>query len=252
MNNLRKIAVKDARKYIYEKIDTKYLDLENNLINIPTHTYQGKPIKRIHSWISGGTDSALLLYLMIKSMKHFNYDMKIIPMTVRRPRPTNPLHAAAVIEVIEEIFNIKLEHKTYYPSIETEEEQIYVDGKFFSDISTSLFHEDKTDLIVSGITCNPPIKIQKTFNDGVNKEEHKRGVNTKRILEHCSSFGNFFEIAPFININKSQLAKIFKKENLLENLFPVTRSCEDSNSLHQHCGRCWWCDERKWAFGRLV
>jgi len=44
---------------------------------------------------------------------------------------------------------------------------------------------------------------------------------------------------------------------LLETLFPVTRSCEWNEHVvgedpgMEHCGNCWWCHERKWAFGRL-
>ena len=47
---------------------------------------------------------------------------------------------------------------------------------------------------------------------------------------------------------------------IVDELFPLTRSCESEEKGQQmldggpeeHCGKCWWCLERQWAFGRLV
>ena len=53
-------------------------------------------------------------------------------------------------------------------------------------------------------------------------------------------------------LTKKQLAKIYKDFNLLETL-PLTYSCEEYGlDTMDHCGKCWWCQERFWAFGRLV
>ena len=45
-------------------------------------------------------------------------------------------------------------------------------------------------------------------------------------------------------------------KELLDSLFPLTYSCEGSieaTKHHtQHCKKCWWCQERYWAFGRYV
>ena len=55
---------------------------------------------------------------------------------------------------------------------------------------------------------------------------------------------------------------MYKEANLLDELYPITRSCEydpTSNYFKNiknpgigHCGKCWWCEERKWAFGTLT
>jgi 7-cyano-7-deazaguanine synthase in queuosine biosynthesis len=44
---------------------------------------------------------------------------------------------------------------------------------------------------------------------------------------------------------------IYKILNLETELFPITRSCENDDHIESHCGKCWWCQERIWAFGRL-
>ena len=53
----------------------------------------------------------------------------------------------------------------------------------------------------------------------------------------------------------SDLQKLYDKYNLTYTLFPITRSCEGSDyetgNYTFHCGKCWWCEERMWAFGFL-
>ena len=57
-------------------------------------------------------------------------------------------------------------------------------------------------------------------------------------------------------------AHVYKHCDLTDALFTHTRSCEwhegfefngklVPNPEDEHCGECWWCQERKWAFGRL-
>ena len=57
---------------------------------------------------------------------------------------------------------------------------------------------------------------------------------------------------PWTNIDKKKIYQIYKDYNLLESLFPLTRSCETLEEVKEpHCGNCWWCHERQWAFGKL-
>jgi len=59
---------------------------------------------------------------------------------------------------------------------------------------------------------------------------------------------------------------MYKELNLLDSLFPITRSCEydiywQTNSEEWkkdvpdpgigHCNKCWWCKERKWGFNNV-
>ena len=59
-------------------------------------------------------------------------------------------------------------------------------------------------------------------------------------------------VFPFTNMNKKEIANMYRKENLHE-LYKLTISCESRNDIGPvHCDDCWWCMERKWAFGDYV
>ena len=86
-----------------------------------------------------------------------------------------------------------------------------------------------------------------------NSQQHKKEKDSetkKGVLQRVHY------INPFFVINKKWEAEVYKDLNLLDTLFPLTRSCEGSDyetgNYTFHCGKCWWCEERMWAFGRLV
>ena len=264
-------------------------------IRVPSMTPDGKEVKVIGQYVSGGADSAILCYLICKDIRDRNLDIKLMPMTVRRPRPANTMYAPPVVEKIAELLNIPyLDHQLFFPKLTgTKDNAKYVDGQYFSDKAKELFKTDQMQLLYTGITRNPPKEVQLTFNDGINKEEHIRGVGAKRPLEQhytlrwnrikeefnkdaaankgvvktkwgrtriglaVTSFDwipwEYWEKKPFLGMDKKDIARLYEEEGILDDLFPLTRSCENDDTLDYHCGFCWWCDERKWAFnGRLT
>jgi 7-cyano-7-deazaguanine synthase in queuosine biosynthesis len=87
--------------------------------------------------------------------------------------------------------------------------------------------------------------------------EEKRGLDVVKELVKCS-IGKYqgklieeIEVRPFFNMNKKNISAKYAELGLLDTLFPITKSCEDRSILKGHCGKCWWCLERKWAFGKL-
>ena len=66
-------------------------------------------------------------------------------------------------------------------------------------------------------------------------------------------------MSPWYNVNKKFIAEQYKKFNLLDDLLPLTRSCENRPAKPviidqfetEPCGKCWWCLEKKWAFGHF-
>ena len=227
-------------------------------LTIPTETPGGNKVKTIGIWASGGLDSTILLYLVCKTVRDQKLDIKIQPYSVRRPRPTNPIHAAYIIDKIEEMLDYNmLEHINYYPRIVTQEEKDYANGNIFIDKINEHFATGQVQLMLSGKTMNPPQEVQKHFRDGVNKEEETRGWDSERQLEWYfpiseSRKAEFWQIDMFLNIDKSGIAELYEIEGVTDDLLPLTRSCETDESLHEHCGECWWCEERFWAFGRLI
>ena len=74
-----------------------------------------------------------------------------------------------------------------------------------------------------------------------------------------------YEIRPFRNMNKKEVAGLVKELGLDKTLFPVTETCETeifvypnmtrdfnmsyTNPGAEPCKRCWPCREKYWAYG---
>ena len=244
---------KTIRRLKQEYIDILYSKYEGedvfiNMRKYGNEFYEQKTVDTIGIWMSGGADSSMLTYLLAKKIKDNDLKIKIQPLSVRRGRPNNPIYAGNVIDFIEEELNIKMnDHIVYYPDINDEHQR---EIKEFWDRDDENFRNGLFQILYSGITCNPP-KDDKTIP--MNKER-SRDEDANRPLK--SENGIRYYINPFFNINKKGLAKLYEKYNVLDTLFSKTFSCEgtveDTKNHTQHCEKCWWCQERYWAFGRYV
>ena len=237
------------QKYI-DELYSKYEgdDIYRNMQNYNNDCYENINVETIGIWMSGGADSSMLAYLLAKQIRDFDLNIKIQPLSVRRGRPNNPIYAGNVIDFIEEDLQIKMnDHIIYYPDINDKHQR---EIKEFWDRDDENFREGLFQILYSGITCNPP-KDDDTIP--LNKERSRDEDADRPIV---SKNGIRYYINPFFNINKKGLAKLYKEYGVLDTLFPKTFSCEGSveeTKTHtQHCKRCWWCQERYWAFERYV
>ncbi len=224
-------------------------------IDIPSITPQGKSVDTIGVWMSGGADSSLLCYLLAEKIKQEHLSVKILPITIDYKRPFAGI-AVSVREKIEDLLDARdifLDHIVYHPSTDVE---------WTNDELAEQFHlrnkehiiDNKFQVLYSGITTNPPLEVQERFHWGILEDVEKKRGNTvvKETVRHFLKDGyEFFEIKPFFNLTKKELAVVYKEKELLNNLFPLTRSCEKIGTVIGHCGECWWCEERKWAFEKL-
>lgn len=224
-------------------------------LDIPTHTPLGKKISTIGVWMSGGADSSLLCYLLAEKILNEKLSVKLKPLTVDYKRPF-AYKAVKVREIIEDLLdakNIFEEHLVYHPpdGIDWTTAEL---AEQFHIRNYENFANDKIQLLYSGITTNPPLEVQQQFKWGILKDvEAKRGADVKKeTVRYFEKEGKeFFEIKPFFDVNKKTLAHWYKEKNLITSIFPYTRSCEKIGEVHGHCGECWWCEERLWAFGKL-
>ena len=218
--------------------------VNNNIIDIIRDNNIN--VNTLGIWCSGGADSSALLYLLCKEIKNNNLDIKIQPMSVRRQRPWNPVKATHVINKITELCEaqkIMLPHIIYYPDKKDEHQ---TEIKEFWDRDKENEEKGVWNVLYDGITSNPPKGAMPYDTD--QKERRDPTVDHEVI----SDDGMFMR--PFFNTNKKFVADIYKQENLLSNVFPLTWSCEGSaeqtNGYLTPCESCWWCYERYWAFGR--
>lgn len=208
--------------------------------------------------MSGGADSSLLCYLVAKNIIENNSKTVILPFTRYRPYPKdapmswNVKRARQVIEKIKTLLgkNVFLDHYIDYPPthdrLSSSEEKILVE-QLHNKIGMMVnFLGYKTWKFYYGVTSNP------------SKEEMQKNnfLMDYRMEDRDSKNRNKSPTRPFDLVDKRFIADIYKQENILDSIFPITYSCEwdakTTNNYSLHCEKCWWCKERYWAFGRFV
>tara|TARA_Y100001937_G_scaffold127721_1_gene200865 strand:+ start:2690 stop:3394 length:705 start_codon:yes stop_codon:yes gene_type:complete len=230
-----------------KRITTTYYNIDKSEsidIVIPS-VVKNKTVKTIGMWCSGGADSSALLYLLCKEIIKNNLDIKVQPMTVRRQRPWNPVKATHVINKITEILDFKnmKPHLIYYPDLKDEHQ---TEWQEFQDRNIQNENTGVWDVLYDGITSNPPEGAMPYDTD--QKDRRDPNVDHELITKDGTSH------RPFFNTDKKFVAEIYKQENLISNLLPLTWSCEgtfeQTNGYLTPCEDCWWCHERYWAFDR--
>jgi 7-cyano-7-deazaguanine synthase in queuosine biosynthesis len=133
---------------------------------------------------------------------------------------TNAHHAMQVVAHLSKVTGRRdVHHHVSYVAEQTK-------TNLWDEVNTYL-QSGTIQAVYSGVTANPPVN--------------------GRLL------------TPWTNFNKQTIAQLYAQENLMDSLFPLTRSCEWAPVMGEdipdphgaHCGQCWWCQERYWGFGRL-
>jgi|688.fasta_scaffold319595_1 7-cyano-7-deazaguanine synthase in queuosine biosynthesis len=220
-------------------IDNLNIDLHNGNIGVA---------------VSGGVDSALLLYII---MKNITAPITIISCGNSLTHNQEPVNA---LKITNEIMKLTGKKNVYFITHWAENKQL-----------TTTFQKElvvdtlKLDVMYFGFTRPPPkdeiveFDTQNVAAAGGIDSELVRKTYWSKDEELIDIFGpkaKGFKLplavaSPFININKKEIAKLYKVLDI-EYLYSMTRSCESLTVLDAHCGECWWCKERVWAFGKLV
>ena len=200
---------------------------------------------------SGGADSSLLVALLMKYHKH---PIHVISVAHQTTGNTEPRHAFQVLAHCVEKFDRR--DVTFYSH--------FVPDKKPWNVIPHDYVMQNMEYLYWGFTKLPPegaivdhddtaVAATNTHDDGIIKPlewENVRSTSTMFGERMLSLPGDYKIFTPFININKKTIAELYKQEDL-EEIYPITRSCESLNLKHGHCGKCWWCKEREWAFGYI-
>lgn len=188
-------------------------------------------------YMSGGADSALLLYILMK-----NSTKKIHIFTcASRVKQFGSVKSSqnVVKKCLELTGNLNISHHLHF--VESQNDHVlFAPYREFID-------KGIVNLIYHGVTANPSNEELSTFSDGTNTPFFRNPEHTRLTYRVGSNL-----YTPFTNFNKQKICEMYKELDLLDNLFPLTRSCESLDLSEGHCGHCWWCQEREWGFGRLV
>jgi hypothetical protein len=241
----RKLANLNKIEKIHADIEVKFTAESGSSTIIPL----GKNWKTLGIQLSGGLDSALLLFLTTKAIQEHNLDIKIQPISIFIPtKAKNIVATTAIIDKVRELTGANFINDGLVVNMPMESTSPK-DGKkdqFFNTTVVNLFMENVIDFEFNGNTKNPPEHIRKYFDN-----DHARQKNR----DNASSVYNSPRSAsPHYNVDKRDIVNLYLKYDLINELAPLTISCDANiDAIHSKqstvpCGQCWWCHERKYGF----
>lgn len=233
--------------------------------------------------LSGGFDSALMLYMLAKTLSENKSDAVIYPMTTKKWNTTqfeffdaadSFLYADSVIQWVRSCFpnvdirdSIKRGAEFWWISnfVNGQDRSSYLNTQNMLSSYINWYNVNRylethpstpeTTLLYceyAGTTKNPPIHLT-DFPRG--PESHRESNKPNAIVEGSPTiayFTDYFcEYEPFRNSDKRVTFWLADFLGVLDKLLSITRSCEGNkyttNNFTQECNECWWCYERKWA-----
>lgn len=208
--------------------------------------------------LSGGADSALVAYMLVHIIQENGWDdVSIWAITgVSDIKPYNAIYAKKVMDKITELTGFEFAGHHYGVVSASNGMAEYAGGQ--EQLVQELFKNGSIDFRFAGITANPPKEGDSSHlwnrTDGrtgpADSDFRDKSDEPKSIINRTSSL-------PLINTDKRGVAELYDYFGITDTLFPVTRSCEgadvnETESFTRHCGKCWFCLEREWGFGKLV
>ena len=181
------------------------------------------PSKPYKVFVSGGFDSALLLFILCSQARDINQSTVTAAVVDRGFGSVN--FARRVCSWAGQRTGIKVDVQELKISPELPH------GQHISEPAASL-HEQGF-ITISADTQNP-------------ENVDFPGAEPKRIPPN-SRFTNW--LFPFSGIDKTHTLFIAKQLGVLDEIATITHTCTDSHDLR--CGKCWQCSERIWAFDQL-
>lgn len=240
--------------------------------------------------LSGGADSSIIYYRLCEEMVERGINLPIYVATLdTETKPWYSHYAKKVIEFTAERTGVRpVEHNiAYLPNPWT----IADYGREQDEIAFKSFREGKTNVWYGGLTQNPRLENQaqgamnvsgikwETYEqviEGCHDKDFDRDNNDNRWVRDFDLIDGKYPlhaIHPFVHRDKKySTAALYEQCGVTDELLPLTYSCEkhyndedkvktdvvmreDLGITHyeeEHCGQCWFCLERAYAFGRLV
>lgn len=196
-------------------------------------------VKNVGIKMSGGADSTLIAYMLSKYVTEERNDIRIFPITIVNPdKPYQEIFVKNIIKFLQNEFgNIYASHCVEFS------ESKHVHQLMQNNFLAKLYETNVIDCHFFGVTKNPPSEIFEDFA-GIPPVDNRTG-NLPKYFDKS--------YRPLAKIDKKGVAELYQQFNLLETLFPITRSCEEKTlDFTVHCKGCWHCEERIWGFKDFV
>jgi len=176
--------------------------------------------------LSGGLDSAILLFLILKEDRTTNIQPFSIP-----KKDDSYLFVDSILEYFERIFDRKIPRSVLVGNPEahhTQQSRTAVEEIFQN-------HKD-IDYLFFATNQNPSHSFDYSRYSEGGFPNRVKGSDHPKIL------------MPFIGMYKDEILKILY-DNKQEELLLLTHSCTERKT--GRCGQCFQCNERLWAFNQL-
>lgn len=180
--------------------------------------------------LSGGLDSAILLYLLLEAYQKKSIIPKLQVFTIPK-KDGSYLYVDAIMDYFNQKFKIRMPNKIFVGNPEAHHSQ-----QSRTAVLEILLKYPEIDYIYFATNQNPDRMFDYSnfksgeYPDRVQKSDHQKVK------------------MPFIDMRKDQILKILIDNNQQE-LVNLTHSCTES--VRGRCGICFQCCERQWAFDRL-
>jgi hypothetical protein len=174
--------------------------------------------------LSGGLDSAVLLYLFLNACQAQKIEPVIRPFTIAKTDGSY-LYVSNLIDWMNRKFNVQIPKHTLVgdPTAHHRTQSITAVQDIFEKFP-------KIDYVYIGINQNPPEPLA---TEGPVRDTES---TNPRIL------------FPFVNLYKTHIVDLIYEYNLQE-LLDITHSCTEQSV--GRCMKCFQCLERAWAFEQL-
>jgi hypothetical protein len=176
--------------------------------------------------LSGGLDSAVLMYLILKENKNINIQPFSIP-----KHDGSHTYVESILNYFESYFEIKLPNTTLVgdPSVHHTDQSTVAVKEIFKTYPA-------IDFLFFATNQNPQYDFDYSpYPQGSYPNRVKVPPHPKILM-------------PFIDMYKDQILKILF-DNTQEELLLLTHSCTEQKT--GRCGQCFQCNERAWAFCQL-
>jgi hypothetical protein len=179
--------------------------------------------KRIGVMLSGGADSALLLYMIAKEQFLHNTDHDIIPLTIARSDGA-VLYSPGIVNYVNKFFGMNIPQPVQIGKPDLPHKDVVRLGV------VAAFAKHKLDYVYLGETQLPPDPVLGVYPVRSQQSPHQQ------------------VILPFVDLYKTHVIDMYytlRQEELLK----LTHSCTERTVWR--CDECFNCSERAWAFNKL-
>lgn len=196
------------------------------IVNVPKN-------KKIGVMLSGGMDSAVMLFLILKEITDKKINSTLTVYNVPNINDNAIVHSKNVVDYLEKYFNITIDLKNIGNGGAHHRSLI-------NDPARSLIENKIVDVLYSGQNQFPP--------ESINWKSYKELGADRFVRRNPDAPESPFVKYPFIKLYKHHILELYNQFDILD-LAYITHSCTQEKEIH--CRQCLWCTERMWAFDQL-